>query len=117
MIRAILHRCYPKRQTLDYAQINNARIWAQTIVDKARRTGTDPTDLVSAERVPNLIRTLDFDSENILDEAIETADNLFYDVLNDCDGNSELLTFLHQLNQKDKAFTYKISFNKSNQIS
>ena len=93
LIRSILRRVYPNGQNLDYTQINNARLRAQIIVEKARLQDIDPTDLVSVERLPGLTRTLDFDAEHILDEAVIAADKLSIGVLNDCDGNIKLVSF------------------------
>ena len=76
LIRAILRRVFPNGQTLDYSQINNARLRAQIVVEKARLKGIDPTNLVSMERLPALTKKLDFDSQHILDEAVISANKI-----------------------------------------
>ena len=56
------------------------------MVDDARAQGHDPTNIVSQSRITNLIRKLDFDSENIFDKAVKASNNLFYGTLN-CHNN------------------------------
>ena len=116
-IRAILKRVYPGGQELNNDQINNARVRAQILVDDARAQGHDPTNIVSQSRITNLIRKLDFDSENIFDKAVKASNNLFYGTLNCHDGNTKLLNLLYGLASHDKGFTYKIFFNINNKIS
>ena len=116
-IRNILERCFPGGQSIDFDQINNARLRAQMIIDKARMNNQDPSSLASLAKTTNITKSIDYDASHSLDKAVQACENIFYGIMNTCQGNNKLVNFLFQLASHDDGFSYKIFFNKKNEIS
>ena len=116
-IRTLLKQVLPARKEVTRRDIWNTRIRAKMFLKQALKAGKPISEFrLTQEQLPELMKPIENETEDIMDSAVDAVDELFLESMNDDECNMKLLGIIEQLGKQNSGFTYALCHNEDHVI-
>ena len=113
-LRDMLSKVLPRRKSITSHDLFNTIVRAQMLISQLKKQGRSIEEYhFKPHAVGQLLTPIDDSTDDILDEAVTSASEIFSEYLNDPNANSKILALLEKFGNTGKGFTYNISYNQN----
>ena len=114
----LLSKAYPRRKDISACDIFNTCVRAKAYLLKAIKEGKPLADFsLSPQQRANLTSSLDNNTSDIMDEALQSIKEIFVENLANDTCNMRLFAMLETLGSKDSGFTYALCHDSDGTLS